>query len=227
MDRDGRIKTSKKYDSGFSKINYDKIFARLNEAKEWKRNFEKEERAYKGNHVPLVDKLNSFLGYFSNIRDKLKDEVVFGKNNLRDLSIQIRRLERDLESRRSELEIQVKERDSIRKEYEALQLEKDKALKNSSDYLNLQERCYYKKKEKEDIEATTRKNTLVCQNLIQNSKVMQLSAEQNIMSLNQAKEILENVEKSIEDMNFMYRTVVTFIQAKKPVLQITSGGSDV
>ena len=225
-------KASSKYDTprfNSSKKKYAKtVFDRLNEAEEWIRYFEKEQASqrgkHNGNHASLVEGLNSLLGYFSVIRGKLKDELVFGKGNLRDLSIQIRRLEKDLDSKKSALELQVEERDSALEGYDAIKAEKDRTSRGSLDYITIQEEYYHKKKEKEAAEGAVSKNALVCKILIPSIELMKLSAEQSKMSLEQGKEILKRVNEAIGSMNTIYQKVVILIRNKKQVLQITDGG---
>jgi len=225
-------KASSKYDPyrfNSSKIKYDKtVFDRLNEAEEWIKYLEKGQAFQKGKHngnrASLVEGLNSFLGYFFVIRGKLKDELVFGKDNLRGLSIQIRRLEKDLDSKKSDLELQVKERDLALEGYNAIGAEKDRVNRHSTDYITIQEEYFHKKKEKEAAEGAVSKNALVCKTLIQSIELMKLSAEQSKMSLDQGEEILKRVGEAIGSMNTIYQKMAILVRDKKQVLQITDGG---
>ncbi len=205
------------------------IYGKLKEAEEWIKSLHErfQNKDYKqDNNNPLVDKFLACLGYFSLIRDKLSDELVFNKDTLRSLNLQIKRLGKDLETRKSELEHQVGLRDSTRKEFTTIQDKRDKADKSLPDYLSIEEDYYRAKKKKESFEEDVRKNVLICTNKAQAVELMKVSSEQSKITLEQGNEILGRVEKAIEEINTVYRQVMFVISDKKKVLQITGGDDD-
>jgi hypothetical protein len=217
--------------SGFDfKKGYDKeIYEKLNEAEEWISSLHerlKNKEYQQDNRNPVIDKLLSCLGYFGIIRDKLKDELIFNRDSLRSLNIQVKRIEKDLETKRSELEYQVELRDFRRKDFETIKGKRDKADKNLSDYLDIQEEYYGIKKEKESAEETVRKNALIYRNNAQAIELMKVSSYQSKISIEQGKEILGRVEKAIEEIDLVYRKVMFVMSDKKKVLQITGGEDD-
>ncbi|MBL7100574.1 MAG: hypothetical protein ISS23_01325 [Nanoarchaeota archaeon] len=214
-----------------SKIGYadDKeVLGKLKEAKDYIKSFEslnKRSASSKSkNPVSLVDRLDSFLGYFFIVKNKLEDELVFGKDNARGLNIQIKRLERDLESRKLDLESQVKERDLALDSYKVIQVKKKGVEKGSLDYLAIQKEYFQKKKEKEATEGAAYKNALICKTLIRNIELMKINAEQSGISLKQGEKILGRVEEAIASMNAIYKKISILLSGKKQVLQITEGG---
>lgn len=204
----------KKYEEEFSK--------KFGEAGRWKKHLKE-----KGKDFELVEKFNYFLGCFVVIRDKLQDELLFGRENMRGLNIKVRKLERDLESRLSMLESQVRRRDAIRSEYEALKEKEKQAADDSFNYLETKQKCYHKKKEKEGIESSVVENAMACKNIPTNIELMKLSIRQSEIALEQGEEILSRIEGAIEEISFVYQKMVLLIEGKKPVLQITDGNSDV
>lgn len=205
------------------------IYEKLKEADEWIKSLHErfQDKGYKQtNHIPIVDKLISCLGYFGILRDKLKDELIFNKDTLRALNLQVKRIEKDLETRKSDLERQVELRDSTRKEFTTIQDRRDKADKSLSDYLDIEEDYYCVKKKKELAEEIVRKNVIIYQNNTQAAEIMKISSEQSKISLEQGKEILERVEKAIDEINLVYHKVMLVIADKKKVLQITGGENE-
>lgn len=222
---------SEYYKSGFDfKKGYDKeIYNKLNESEEWIKSLHErlKDREYQQtNRNPVIDKLLSCLGYFGIVRDKLRDELIFNKDSLRSLNIQVKRIEKDLETRRSDLEYQVQMRDSARKEFEIIKEKRDKADRSLSDYLDIEEKYYNIKKEKESAEETVRKNATVYQNNAQAIELMKVSSYQSKISLDQGKKIFGRVEKAIEEINLVYHMFMLAISDKKNVLQITGGEDD-
>ena len=223
------LSEEKKTDSGYSTYSsnyfrkYEKEFSeRFGEAEKWKDRLRKEGKR----SSELVGKFNYFLGCFVMIRDKLQEELLFGKENIRDLNVQVRRLGIDLESRLSRLEAQVQRRDTIRSEYDALKAEEKQAT-DSLKYMEIKQKCYYKKKEKEVIESIVVENASACQNIPNNIDLMKISIRQNELALEQGEQILSRVERAIEEINFVYQKIVLLLEGKKPILQITEGGDDV
>lgn len=205
------------------------IYEKLHEAEDWIRSLHERLRNkeyQQSNQIPLVDKLLSCLGYFGIIRDKLKDELVFNKDSLRSLNLQVRRLENYLDTNKSELEKMVELRDSVRKEFEVIKEKREKADKSLPDYLDVQEMYYDIKKRKELAEETVRKNIIIYQNKSQAVELMKVSSDQSKISIEQGNEILERVEKAIDEINLVYQKVMFVIADKKNVLQITGGEND-
>jgi len=212
------------------KRGYDKeIYEKLNEAEEWLNSLHerlKNKEYPQTNHNPVIDKIIACLGYFGIIRDKLRDELIFNKDSLRYLNIQVKRLEKDLETKRSELEYQVELRDSRRKEFETIKEKRDKADKSLPDYLDIEERYFNLKKEKEAAEEIVRKNALIYQNKSQAAELMKLSSDQSKISIEQGKEVLKRVEKAMDEINIVYHKAMLVISDKKNILQIIGGEND-
>jgi len=215
------------YSSGSFNIGSGPVLERFDEVEGWINYFKETKNSKNKKNSTSVNRgLESVIGYFVVIKDKLKDELLMANDDLRNLNIQIKRLGRDFESKRSELENKVKRRDLVLKEYADAKNKRDSTDKESGAYAFVQEEYYHKKKEKEDIEISVRRNTLLCKNLIQNIEIMKLSSEQNKLSLVQGEKILERVEEAIESINFVYQSVALIAKSDKDVKQIT-GGEDV
>ncbi|MBM3199795.1 hypothetical protein FJZ53_02570 [Candidatus Woesearchaeota archaeon] len=204
------------------------ISEKLREAEDWVKSLHeklKNKDYQQANNLSITEKLLACLGYFSLIRDKLKDEIVFNKDSLRSLNLQVRRVEKEIESKRSDLEVQVEVRDSARKEFESLKEKREGYDRSLPDYLDIEEAYHNSKKRKEVAESAAKKTAMIYQNLSQSVELMKVSSEQSKISIREGSEVLDRVEKAIDEINVVYHQVMIVMSNKKKILQI-AGGED-
>lgn len=198
------------------------VYIRLKEADGWMKSFDdrlKKGEVDKNGYDSIAERFMFFIGYFGVIRDKLKEEMELNKYGLRDVNIQVKRLERDLSSKKSELESGVKLKEIATKEYDALKEKKDTLQKDAPEYLDIQEKYHNAKKEKETVEASVRKNAMLCQNFTQAIELMKVSSEQNKLSLQQSEEILKQVGEASDAVNAIYHKFFLLMRGGKKALQ--------
>ncbi len=206
------------------------IYDKLQETEGWLSMFREKikNRDYKSvkKNDPLLEKLLLGLGYFGLIRDRLRDEVLFNKDTLRALNLQIKRLENGLESRKSEIGTQFELKKTAVQGYEKLKTKRENADRNSRAYVEIQGDYFKAKKDKESAEQGLRRNALVYQNVYQAVELMKVSLEQGRLYLQQGKEVLEKVERTLEEMTMVYNAATVILQSKQELPQITGREND-
>ena len=152
-----------------------------------------------------LELLNYLIGYLSNAKDKLQDELVFKSDNIMKINIQVRRMRNDLESRKSLLEELVEKRDAAREAYSHIKAEKDQLTREDKEYIPILEKYRCLKREKEYTDNAARNNAKQYENTLQNLKFIQISVEQSRMSLKDDERIAACIEDVVEKINSIYQ----------------------
>ncbi|MCK5629913.1 MAG: hypothetical protein KAI26_04815 [Nanoarchaeota archaeon] len=219
-------KTSKSHLKGSDQ----ELLSRINEAKELMQPMNQEDYKKSWNigisepeYGKKLEPLNYLIGYLGNARDKLQDELVFKSDNIMKIDIQMRRMRNDLESRKSLLEELVERRDVAREAYRHIKAEKDQITIGNQDqitredkeYIVILEKYQCLKREKENTDNAVRNNAKLYENTLQNLKLIEISAEQSRISLEDDKIIAACIEDAVEEINAVYHQVVNFMRGKE------------
>ena len=194
------------------------IISKIKEAEEWMQSLNQPDNGKswrkvksKTGYGEKLEQFNDLVGYLTAARDKLQDELVFREEGSRKISIEMRKMRSEIESRESMLEEIVEERDTARQAYDQIKTKKDNIPREDQNYIFVQEEYHNIKRKKEDAENAARNNAQQYQNTLQNIKLIEISAEQSKMSLKDDKKIIACVDDAIENINALYHQIVNLM----------------